>query len=302
MFSISTKAAVARSTCLVVAVALLAAACGGGNDETNADAPTAQPTAVSTSQSASAQEPVGLIAIGHSGLNAQNSDPEMPRWGAPQNSWATGTVAEVNSVYERLIAVRPETEGHVFNAAEGGATSDALAEQAAFALRAVPAPALAIIMTIDNDIRCDGRDRERVQAFGENVAEALQVIVDASPRSRILIVSNLGRPAMLAESAAGDEFARRALSGTDACALFNLDGELMESNIATLTSIIEEYEAEQARVCASVPQCSTDDGVLATYPDSLDRTIPGDGHLNLAGQAYVADLIWPTVESLMRTE
>ena len=64
--------------------------------------------------------PVGVIAIGHSGLTGENSDPARPGQPALENSWATGTNPEVNSIYLRLIEVHPETEGHVANTAVGG--------------------------------------------------------------------------------------------------------------------------------------------------------------------------------------
>jgi lysophospholipase L1-like esterase len=107
-----------------------------------------------------AATPVGVIAIGHSGLTGENSDPKHPRQEAKENSWATGTAADVNSIYTRLIAIRAETEGHVANTAQGGAVARSLSSQATAALAVVPRPALVIIQTIDNDIRCDGTDRQ----------------------------------------------------------------------------------------------------------------------------------------------
>jgi hypothetical protein len=286
---------------MLSAAVMFATACGGGSDDTSNGAPTtgAPATPTATAEEA-AGDPVGLIALGHSGMNAQNSNPEMPGWGAPQNSWATGTSSEFESVYERLVALNPERLGHVFNAAEGGSTSDALVDQAKFALRAVPAPELVLIMMIGNDIRCDGTDdTTRVRAFGENVAETLQVIIDQSPRSRILLVSDYGRPARFAEAGAADPVLFGEMSGTGMCDFYTHEGELSEERIAYVTGIIEDYEAEQARVCERVPQCSTDGGALTTYQDDLSRVIRGDGHLNIAGQAAIAELIWPTIQSVL---
>ena len=137
-------------------------------------------------------EPTGIIAIGHSGLTGNNADPARPGKDTKEFSWATGTVPEVNSVYQRMVAIRPETEGHVFNAAVGGAESKTLAKQATEALAVVPAAAIVIILTIDNDIRCDGSDAEHVGEFGENVGEALRVITETSPDSKIIMVSFFG--------------------------------------------------------------------------------------------------------------
>lgn len=56
--------------------------------------------------------PVGVIAIGHSGLTGENTDPSLPPFSPVlENSWATGSNPEVDSIYQRLVAVRPETEG-----------------------------------------------------------------------------------------------------------------------------------------------------------------------------------------------
>jgi hypothetical protein len=128
---------------------------------------------------------------------------------------------------------------------------------------------------------------------------ALDVIVEASPRVRILIGDNLGRPAQAAEALGADEVIRDASGGTGVCDFFTPAGELAPDRIAYLTGIIEDYEAEQARVCEQVPQCSTDGGVFATYQEDVSRLVPGDGHLNVAGQAAVSELIWPTVEALL---
>ena len=78
-------------------------------------------TTPDTTLPSTGEGPVGVIAIGHSGLTGENSDPDRPGQPALENSWATGTNPEVNSIYLRLVEVQPETEGHVANTAVGGA-------------------------------------------------------------------------------------------------------------------------------------------------------------------------------------
>jgi hypothetical protein len=63
-----------------------------------------------------------------------------------------------------------------------------------------------------------------------------------------------------------------------------------------LTDVIDEYEAEIARVCEAVPNCATDDGVRRAYVDTLENFSPDYAHLNVKGQAAEAELIWPVVE------
>ena len=65
------------------------------------------------------------------------------------------------------------------------------------------------------------------------------------------------------------------------------------------TSIIEDYETEQARVCATVPNCGTDEGARAAYVDRLENFSSDRNHLNVRGQAEVAEITWPAVAALL---
>lgn len=238
------------------------------------------------------------------GLTGENSDPERPFQVALENSWATGTNPDVNSVYLRLVELRPETEGHFANTAVGGAPASALVDQARSALNVVPAPELVIIQTIDSDIRCDGTDADHVSEFGESVADVLDVIVTASPDSRILVVGQLGRPdpAFIEQLVAADPSVKPGLTGPAPCGFFDPAGELIEQNFQNLTSIIEDYEAEQQRRCDAVPQCRTDGGVRAAYVDVLENFSSDWNHLNVRGQAQAAEIVWPVVSDLLQLD
>jgi hypothetical protein len=107
--------------------------------------------------------------------------------------WATAPSPQVSSIYRRP-AVRSETDGHVANTAEGGASASTLFAQAQRALETVPTPAFVVVQTIDNDIRCDGTDDAHVPEFGVALANALELVTTASPDARILVVGQLGRP------------------------------------------------------------------------------------------------------------
>jgi lysophospholipase L1-like esterase len=249
------------------------------------------------------QTAVGIIAIGHSGLTGNNADPARPEEDTKEFSWATGAVPEVNSIYQRLMAIRPETEGHVFNAAVGGAVSDTLAEQAGVAPSAVPAPALVIVQTIDNDIRCDGTDADRVDDFGDNVAGALRVITESSPRSRIVMVSSFGRPdpGIISTIIAAHPDLKPLVTGSGVCDFYNPAGELVPESFAALISILEGFEAEQARVCAAVPQCSTDGGAATRFEDTIDDYSDDYIHLNVGGLARLAEHLWPVIAAQLES-
>ncbi|HXA43759.1 MAG TPA: SGNH/GDSL hydrolase family protein [Candidatus Solibacter sp.] len=241
----------------------------------------------------------GVIALGHSGLTGFKSVPQSSG-DARQNSWATGTATEVDSVYQRLVALSPETAGHVANAARDGATADTLSDQARVALSQVPMPQLVVIQTIDNDIRCDGTDSAHVGVFGASVAKALDVITKASPKSAILLVSQPGRPATVAATVAKVPEAKAAFTGTGMCDFFDPAGMTNAQHIATVTALVMAYEAEQNRVCALVPQCSGDHGVFAGYVDDVNDLAQGDwNHLTAHGHARLAAAIWPTVARLL---
>jgi hypothetical protein len=241
------------------------------------------------------------MAIGHSGLTGENTDPNRPSQAALENSWATGTAPEVDSVYQRLVAERPDTEGHVVNAAFGGAGISSLGLQVKTALQILPNPELVIVQTIDNDIQCDGTDAANVTAFGDMLIQALESINAATPESKILVVGQHGRPStsFVTELVAEKPSAKAGLTGSGICDFYDEQGNINEANFATLTTIIESYEAEQSRVCAAVANCRTDGGVRAAYTDTIDAYTDDFNHLNVAAQAFEAQLIWPVVADFL---
>ena len=252
--------------------------------------------------------PVGLIVIGHAALLGTNSDPSRASgFPVPENSWVTGTGLDVDSIYERLFAVRPETEGNVSNqAGQVFAQSSALAGQAKAALAAVPTPALVIIQTIDNDIRCDGTDEEHVPVFGQAVARTLDIITTASPDSRILMVgpSPIGQWVEFIQ--ANPEFmksipeghGRTDWMGTGMCDVFDPAGQVVPEHVSTLSAIYDAYEAEQERVCSLVPQCRSDGAVDDDYIYD-PRDWSDWAFLSIEGNAAMAERYWPAVAGIL---
>lgn len=287
-------------------IMLVVAACGAGTQQSAASPTTAvtNPPATATAQppptpepTADLAHPVGIIAIGHSGATGAGTATGSSR-DNPTASWATGTEPAVNSIYLRLVAVLPATEGHVANNAQGGASASSLSGQAQRALNVVPAPALAIIQTVDNDTLCDGSN---IAEVGQWLADALAVIHAASPNTKILVAGQLGRPSVdfIKTLVAHDPSAKADLTWDDDCSFFDAGGNLRVSGIEKLGAVIDAYEAEMARVCAAVPNCVTDGGVRKAWVDKLEYFSPDWAHLNVLGQAAEAALIWPVVEDLL---
>lgn len=285
----------------VVAVLALLLALGACSAAATPPPPTTPPHSTTSPTASPAPtpdlaNPVGLIAMGHSGLTGEGtagfSEPNLSA------SWATGTRPAVNSVYLRLLAIWPATEDNVANTAYGGAPASALVEQTKSALRAVPAPVLAIIQTVDDDIRCDGSN---VAEVGQSLAKALDVITAASPNTQILVVGQAGNPSVsfIEELVAFDPSTRAGMTWDDDCSFYDAAGNLREEGVAKLSAAIDTYEAETARVCAAVPNCSTDGGVRKAYVDTIENFSPDYAHLNEKGQAAMAELIWPVIEKLV---
>jgi hypothetical protein len=250
---------------------------------------------------AASGDPVGVVAIGHSGLTGEGADPDLAGTGTPSfaHSWATGEAPEVQSIYRRLVSARPETEGRVANAARGGAHSSTLAAQADAVLTEVPAPALAIIQTIDADVRCDGTDDADVAAFGTNVEAALERISSRSPETQMLMLGPQGSVATYVAMLVEHPRELVGWGGTGMCDVFGPVGRIVPEAGDRLTVIVEAYESEQARVCATVPRCHTDEGLLASWIDVAEDYSSDWDHLSVEGQAHKAEMLWPLVAGIL---
>jgi hypothetical protein len=243
----------------------------------------------------------GIIALGHSGLTGENSDPQRPGEPALKNSWATGTNQAVDSIYQRLVAVRPVFRGHAVNEAFGGATAATLVGQATKALRVDPNPQLVVIEIIGTDIRCQGGNSMHYPVFGRQVKAALELIVRKAPHTIILLMSQVGQPLQISKAITGTAGVP-AWSGSDLCSAFDPNHRLDVRRVTRLTGIIEGYESELAKVCATVPECRTDDGRAAHFRvrSSYYNYSSFDWHhFNVTGLGALARFVWPTVAKVL---
>src|SRR5215469_1590838 len=293
--------------CAILAICLAvltAASCGSGSGPASTATGTA--SAGPSSGTISGSHPLrGIIVLGHSGLTGENSDPQRLGQPASQNSWATGISPAVDSIYQRLAAVDPATRGHEFNAAGGGAPASSLVTQATEAFRLVPNPRLVMIEIIGPDIGCRGSDSSNYPVFGLQVKEALDYIATQAPHAAILLVSWPGQPLQASKAIIGTAAVpiARANSPSPMCSPFDANLRLDMKHITTWTGIIEGYESELAKVCATVPECHTDNGLAAQfqvrasyYNYSSDWDYQ---HFNVTGLAALAAFMWPTVAKVL---
>ena len=292
------------SSAAAVAAALALCSCSGGATPTGASVDHSGTTTTTSATGApsgvDADHPEGVIALGHSGMTGFQSDPEHPGENVVDNSWATGSNPEVNSVYERLVAVRPKTQGLVANVSRNGEKADGLEFQVPAALAIVPTPSLALIMIMDNDIRCDGTDPAHLPEFRTQVRSAVQSIVEASPKVTVVLATGAGRPADYATAMATLPTTPVDLVGHEPCAMFSANKKINTAEVKRLTSIMEAYEAELGRACAGIPQCHTDGGALARHHAERLEELGNDlGHPSVLGHREWAAAIWPAVAKAM---
>jgi lysophospholipase L1-like esterase len=285
-----------RTTAALLALLLGVVACSSDGDGGTAGG-SSTTTASTTTTLAVPEEPTGVIAIGHSGVTGFNADPDQPNRSALEFSWATGDSPDVDSIYSRLVAVDARHEGHVSNRAANGSTVDELLTQWHRAVGEVPNPALVLIMSIDNDLRCDGTDGDNVAPIGESYTALLDEIVAAAPETHIVLLGSPNRPATYVDALIAQD---DALSPDDSiCDLFTEDGAANPEGIATLTDIIEAYEAEMDRVCATYAQCTSAIAAAVAAPIGPGSIAEDLQHSSIQGHRELAEAIWPVVEEAL---
>ena len=243
-------------------------------------------------------EPTGVIVLGHSLNTGLDADPDRPGIDAREYSWATGTAAEVDSIYVRLVATDPRHEGWVANEARNGSLVHDMVDQAPAALEEVPNPALVLIQSLDNDIRCDGTDADQVDQLGEDLAAVLDVVTEQAPDATIVFTGSPGGVGdYVAMLESHPHYEPEGEGGV--CDLFDAEGNRHDAGIEALTSIVGAYERELAQVCGRYPQC-----VDATAAADSWRPTPASfaidlQHPSVKGHRELAEVIWPAVAAAL---
>lgn len=247
----------------------------------------------------SPNHPIGIVAVGHSGVTGLMSDPKSPGTDTEANSWATGTNPAVHSIYQRLVEVRPETASHVANTASDGAGFGRLPDQATEGLTRVPYPALLIVQIVGRNLRCDGTDPQHYPELRDNVKKAIQTVLNASPKAAVVLIGDPGRPASYAKAIAALPTTPKNFIDTRPCFLFSANRTINQAEVARVTSLLAAYEGQLAEACKGIPQCHTDGGAaarlelpVADYGEDLQ-------HFSISGHAHIAAAEWPVVASAL---
>ena len=292
-----------RPLLLGLVVGLMLSACSGVDQPAGSpqnDTPTPAPTETEAEPPPPVDRtphkgyPSSIAVLGHSGATGESSDPSLPLGtDAPENSWATGTNPDVNSVYLRILEENPAIGGNNFNLAEGGSTVDDLGIQAGEAVRLEPTPELFLIQSMDNDIVCPATQAD-YEDFGSRFVSALQVLSEGAPGSRIFVTSQFGRPSRYARIFTREE--AQSMGGTDPCDLWDLDGRLLPKNIDRLEEIIRGYEEQAEAGCRQVALCEYDEGAFSRAVDIREYLAQDQAHLSIEGHAAAAEIAWSALQ------
>jgi len=267
---------------------------GCGSDDT----PTASPERP-TSATASTLTPVtrtpaldAIGVIGHSGATGYNSDGQDHD--VPANSWVTGTNPKVDSIYRRLLVGHPALKGHNWNEAASGSSVTSLMSQAQALLAHDPVPDIVFIVSMDNDIRCDGTDEENYDVYKVKVAEVVDYLQGSAPGVKVFFNET---PFSVHQYDAGLLTMDGGVEHIDwpgPCDPTSDAGTIDPAGEAFQQQVFDEYYTRLKQVCAEHTDCATDEGALQSedFTASSDDFTKDLDHLTVSGLAREAAVVW----------
>ncbi len=238
--------------------------------------------------------PDSIAGLGDSITQAVNSDALGNR---PENSWATGTNASVDSIYSRLLAVHAPISGNRYNEAVSGARMTDLNGQAQDAV-AAGAELVAVFMGANDVCTISEASMTPVATFQAQFEAAMATLASGLPDARIAVITvpdiyNLW--AILKDNASA-----RFVWG-----LFIICQSMLADPLSTEPADLQRRANVRQRnidfndvlnsVCAEYVHCKFD-GYLGfnTAFTPADVSAIDYFHPSIAGQALIAQLVWDT--------
>jgi hypothetical protein len=284
-----------------VAIALtsaLLAGCGGedasGPSTTTASSSTSTPTA--TASRARTPELDAIGAIGHSGATGANSTGTGAD--VPENSWITGTNPKVDSIYQRLLARHPALAGHNWNEAQSGTRADSLMLQADALLSHDPVPDIVFIVSIDNDILCDGTDDQNVHEYGAEVAAVVDHLQATAPGTRVFFNDTPFSVHQYDAALMTIDGGREHIDWPGSpCDPLGEDGTIDPAGERYQQQVYDDYYGRLQDICAARSDCATDGHALQdeTFTASAEDFADDLDHLSVRGLAREAAVVWRTL-------
>ncbi len=210
-----------------------------------------------------------------------------------ETSWATGTVDDLDSHWQRLDA---GTSDGNHNLAVSGARVAGLASQAEAAVRARPDYVTVLIGAND---ACTGSEGAMtpVEQFATAFDDALDALVQGLPDARILVVS-VPDLARLWEVGKDRPDVRRVWESYGVCQSMLADptdtGAAAQARRDRVRGRVQEYNAVMAAACARhAARCRHDRNAVFDYRFDLDHVSTVDyWHPSKKGQATLARIAW----------
>jgi lysophospholipase L1-like esterase len=213
-----------------------------------------------------------------------------------RNSWATGTVAALNSHYWRIRDGNPKMVGHAKNFARPGAQAADLAAQADQAVRA-KVQYVTILIGANDACAPTVAKMTSAEAFRTQIDEALDTLKRGLPKARVLVVSipDLYRLWQLGHN---DRFARFAWRLAECPSLLARPTSTTEADNDRRREVadrVDAYNTELAQACQAYGRhCRWDGGKAHRVRFSLNLVNKVDYfHPNAAGQKALAAATYP---------
>ncbi|HEX5539976.1 MAG TPA: PxKF domain-containing protein [Micromonospora sp.] len=216
----------------------------------------------------------------------------------PAASWSTGTNAQVNSFYQRILELNPAIAGNNYNRAVTGAKVAGLNAQAHDAV-ATGAEFVTIMIGANDACTSSESSMTSVVDFRRDFAAAMETLSTGLPDSRIF-VSSIPDIYQLWD----------VLRNNLAARLFWSLGGICQSMLASPTSNatadvqrrervrqrVIDFNKQLEQVCAEYLRCRYDGGAaFETRFLASDITTQDYFHPNIAGQAKAARSLWSAV-------
>jgi lysophospholipase L1-like esterase len=238
--------------------------------------------------------PSSIAATGDSITRAFNTC-ETAFTDCPQNSWATGTEAAINSFYLRIVAGNPAARGNLFNDARSGARMSNLPEQVT---RVIEQRVDYLVIEMGaNDVCTSGEETmTSVAAFTEQFERAIRSLRERLPGARIS-VGSIPSTFTLWEILHTNRSATETWRLLSVCQsmLRNATSRTREDEERRIRVREREVEFNRVleRVCATYAQCKFDrnTGYNTRFEARLVST-RDYFHPSFEGQRTIAEIEW----------
>jgi lysophospholipase L1-like esterase len=201
----------------------------------------------------------------------------------------------VNSLALRIATRNPALGGHVYNLGRFGARMGDLYGQM-LTVNALQPEYVTVLIGGNDACAPSEAAMTAADSFGRQFADAMALLAQGSPRSRVLVMS-IPDPTRLLELFRGSRSARVVWDLFDVCqSALARPASALPDDVARRERVrqrVADYNAQLAAVCAQYQQCRYDGGaVFNATLEAADISTADYFHLSVRGQARLAETAW----------